>query len=182
MTNTILFTEENNGYSKEQVDSYISKLSKAYQAAYTDNQEIQEKYNALVEECKKLEVQEKTKLNADVITKTMLNLETLAQKIIAEAQEEVVRAKVEAQAIVDEANGEAARVKVNAQMIINEANEEKARAKSAAQRIRDDANTEAAGIMTRARRNAEQANETMKQALSRMQGLLTFDDHGGDAA
>lgn len=176
MVSTILFTDEQYGYNKEQVDGYISKLSRAYQAAYNDNQEIQEKYNSLLDDCKKLENQGKAKINADVITKTMLNLETLAQKIISEAQDEVVKAKEEAQSLTDAAYAEASNVRAAAQALIDEANGETARARAAAQKIRDEANTEAARIISRARRNADQAHEIMRQTLTRLQDLLAYDE------
>lgn len=180
MTNTILFSEEINGYSKEQVDNYVEKLSKAYRAAYAENQELQEKYKNLEDECKELEVHEKTRLNAGVVAKTMVNLETMAQKIIAEAQEGVIAAKAEAKRIVSEANAEADKQKAAAEMIFDEANTERAKAKAEVRRFRDEAQTDAARTMLNARKRAEQANEIMEQTLIQLRDLLAINGTAED--
>ena len=86
MAGTVAFAEEQNGYNKEQVDKYISKLSEAYQAAYDENQILLDKYNSLLEEHKKLEFQSRTQLNAEVILKTVESIEALARKIVEEKQ------------------------------------------------------------------------------------------------
>jgi cell division septum initiation protein DivIVA len=81
---TVAFAEEKNGYSKEQVDKYIGKLTEAYQAAFDENQGLLDKYNRLLEENKKLEFLCRTQINAEVISKTIGNMEALARKIIEE--------------------------------------------------------------------------------------------------
>ena len=93
MVNAVSFEEEKDGYNKEQVDGYVGKLAEAYQAAFEENQGLQEKYdnllseyNNLLSEYKKMEYQNHTQLNAAVIGKTMANMEALARKIIEEKQ------------------------------------------------------------------------------------------------
>ncbi|MCL1849466.1 MAG: DivIVA domain-containing protein [Clostridiales bacterium] len=172
MTNTILFAEAENGYSKAQVDSYVEKLSKAYRAAYTDNQELQRKYDELVEESKTPEGQERTRICADIATKTMRNMETLAQKIVAEAQEEALRVKMEAQTTIDEARAEAARIRASVEALIGEAAKETAKAKEDAWIIRKEARAEAADIVSQALANAGEAQEIMRQTYARLKALL----------
>ncbi|MCL1805679.1 MAG: DivIVA domain-containing protein [Clostridiales bacterium] len=181
MTYNIQFAEEKNGYSKEQVDGYVDKLSNAYEAAYRENQEVREQYKNLKDECDRLEVQEKTRLNAGVIAKTMLNLETMAQEIVAEAQQEVIEAKGEAKRLVDAAKAEAEMLKAAAEKIMDEANAEKAGARATAQRIKDEAATEAARIVRGARKGAEEANEIMKQALARLRDLPAYHEEEAEA-
>ena len=153
MASEILFTTEAQGYDKKQVDAYIGKLSAAYQAAYSENQSLQEKCKSLLEESKKADLREQTKLNAAVLTKTMINMEAMAQNIISDAQEEVIKAKEESRRVLEEAKAEAAK------------------AREAAQRIRDEANTEAARIVSVAKRNAEQAQEVLERAVRQLYEL-----------
>jgi len=97
MTKTkIFFTEEKNGYNRLEVDNYIAKLDEAYQNAYDENQDIRNKYNSLLDDCRKLDVQERTEFNSEIIAKTLVNAEVLAQKIIADANKEAVRIFVRA--------------------------------------------------------------------------------------
>jgi len=106
-----LFANEKNGYQKAQVDNYISKISEAYQAAYSDNQALQEMCNTRIEDYKKLAA-----------------AEMLAQKIIKEAQAEAERMKAEAEEIINEAFNEAARIvawRIQEKRNSNETNETK---------------------------------------------------------
>ena len=89
MTNgneNLAFDEESMGYSKAQVNSYIGNLSKAYQAAYEENQELLAQFHGMQTEFKKLEFQCRTQINAQVIAKKMLAVEALARQIIEEKQ------------------------------------------------------------------------------------------------
>ena len=97
----INFSEEKFGYNRGQVDSYIKMLSGAYEETYTECQEIQRKYNNLLEE--RRDTREQPELSTDIITKTLINTEILAQKIIADAQAEVAAAKMEAKRMLEEA-------------------------------------------------------------------------------
>jgi cell division septum initiation protein DivIVA len=110
MTNTnenIFFPEVRNGYDRGQVDKYINKLSEAYQAAYDENTAIWDRYNTLLAEYNKLNIHEQIELNSDVVTKTLIYAEMLAQKIITDAHEEAERARGEMQKIIADANTEA---------------------------------------------------------------------------
>ena len=158
MTEAIVsFTEEKEGYNKAHVNAYISKLAKAYQTACAENQALEESYKNLQEACKKLEVQERSKLNAEIIAKTMVNMETLAQRIIADAQEEVLAAKTEAKKILAEANAEA---------------EE---AKAAALKTLDAANAEAARIVDRAKSSFAQAQDVMQQTERKLTAIFDLE-------
>jgi cell division septum initiation protein DivIVA len=84
----IYFTEEKNGYDKEQVDSYILRLTDAYQKAYNEYRTTCDKYNALMQDYKKLEAEKQTELNASVIARTLIDSERLAQEIIDNAYNE----------------------------------------------------------------------------------------------
>ena len=92
----IFFPEQKLGYDKDQVDSYIIKLTKAYQTLFDEYQTVSGKYNDLLGEYKKQEsrVEEKAEkpgLNVDLIAKVLVDAEILAQKIIADAKEEAAK-------------------------------------------------------------------------------------------
>ena len=150
----IIFPEVMKGYDREQVDRYISKLSEAYQEAYDENTAIRERYNTLLEDFKKLNVQEQAELNPEII---LMYAEMMAQKIIADAQADAAQAKAEAQKIFADTNAAAAQARAEAQSMLN------------------DANTTAARIVIRARRNIEQAHEMMEQTIQTKYGILTPD-------
>ena len=156
MTEKMFFTEEKNGYDREQVDSYISKLSQAYQTAYDEYQDVSGKYNSLLEDCKKLEVQERTGLSSDIVAKTLINTEALAQKIIADAHAEAVSAKKEILQMTADANAEVEKAKEHAQDIIA------------------DAHAEAAEIVLQAKNSLEQTHKMIRQAAGEAQKLLMF--------
>ena len=112
----VVFKEAIRGYDKEQVDLYVKKLSEAYRGAYNENRALQEKCAGLLEECEKLDAHEQTGLHPDIITKTLLDTEMLARKIIADAHAEVAKAKATAKKTLDDANSEAARIIVRAKV------------------------------------------------------------------
>ena len=89
----ILFNEQKNGYDKIQVDSYIQKITEAYQTAYKEYQTTCEKYNNLMQDYKKLELAKNSGGNADadIIAKTLINSERLAKEIIDNAHSEEAR-------------------------------------------------------------------------------------------
>ena len=89
----INFKEERNGYDKGEVDSYIKKVSDAYQRAYGEYLNTVEKYNRLMEEHKKLESEKRSVQGSDaeVIAKTLISSERLAKEIIENAREEESR-------------------------------------------------------------------------------------------
>ena len=157
MTGTnISFMKERNGYSKEQVDNYIKKLSEAYQTTYNEFLDISGKYKSLLDNRERSDKPEQTGLNPDIAAKTLINTEMLAQKIIADAQ-------ADATAIMSEAS-----------KIRSDAETEAAKAKEAAQKTIDDANSEAALMVNQVRKNIEQAYKTMEQAANEVNGLLTI--------
>ena len=111
MTN-VNFIDQKNGYDKEQVDSYITKITEAYKLVYDEHQAISDKYNALLQDHRKSDAEKQTlsgkydslereynKLadekqagsNAGVIAKALLDAETLAKKIIDSAYIEAAR-------------------------------------------------------------------------------------------
>ena len=121
----IYFMEERSGYNREQADNYISKLSQEYQAVYNKHQSIVKKYNALLEDCKKPDVQERTGLNPDIAAKTLMHTELLTQKIIADAHAEATAvrtaAKEDSKRITDDAYVEKTKTKLQAEKILGEA-------------------------------------------------------------
>ena len=88
------FSEEKNGYSKEEVDKYIGKLNDEYQLAFVENRTLVDKYEELFLKYQLLEAEgqstmdEQLETNADIITKTLLDAEVMAQKIIRDARME----------------------------------------------------------------------------------------------
>ena len=154
MSNTnVFFSEVGNGYDREQVDNYVRKLTEAYQVAYEENTVIAEKYNSLEEAYNKISMQERKGTDSDI---SMMYVELMAKKIIADAQVRAAQAKAEAQKTLTEANKEAAQKKAEAQQMI------------------DEANTEAVKIVIHAKKNLEQAHEIMEQTVGNMQSLLAF--------
>jgi cell division septum initiation protein DivIVA len=149
----IVFPEVIKGYDMEQVDSYISKLSDAYQEAYDENMAIRGKYNSLLEDFRKMSAQEQAALNPEVI---LMYAEILAQKIITDTQEEAAQIKADAQKTLTEGSALAAQMKAEAQRILTEAN------------------AEATRIVFRARKNMEQAQDIMEQTITRVQDILAF--------
>ena len=95
---SIFFSEQKNGFDKEEVNKYIEKLAAAYQLAYDENQAVNAKYSELLEKYEKLELEGRTGANgqpdvsANIIAKMLLNAELLAQKIIDDAREEAAKA------------------------------------------------------------------------------------------
>lgn len=87
----IIFAEQENGYDKEQVDTYVERLSTAYQIAYDEYDAICEKYNTLIEEYEKLQSRRQYETKSNVTVKTLMNAEVLAQNIIDDANREARR-------------------------------------------------------------------------------------------
>ena len=156
VSTNISFTKEKNGYDRQQVDNYIKKLSEAYQTTYYEYLDISGKYKSLLEESEKQDKQEQVELSPDVIAKTLINTEMLAQKIIADAQ------------------AEATAVLAEARKSLSNSKEETAKAKEAAKKIIDDANEEAEMAAARARESFEKAQKVMKQAAYEVEELLAF--------
>jgi len=82
------FKEQSNGYDKEQVDSYIRKITEAYRTAYNEYLATCEKYNSLTQDYKRLESEKKSEIDVDVIAKTLINSEKLAKEIVDNAHTE----------------------------------------------------------------------------------------------
>ena len=157
MTNTnISFSKEKNGYDKSQVDSYIKKLSDAYQKTFDEYKDVSDKYKNLLEDYNKSNTQERKEMNSDIIAKTLINAEILAQKVLDDAHAEASDVIAEANRVVESANAEAAKAQETANEIINEAN------------------TEAVLMVAQARKSIEQARKTMEQATRDAEKLLTF--------
>jgi len=91
----ILFANQKNGYDKEQVDSYINKLTEAYQKVYDEYLATSEKYSALLEDYKKLEAEKQIDVNSNDISKVLMDSEKLAQEIVAIANKIVSNAYIE---------------------------------------------------------------------------------------
>ena len=104
---SILFPEVRNGYDRVQVDKYVNKLSEAYQAAYDENAAIWGRYNSLLAEYNKLNAHERIEFNTDIVAKTLIYAEILAQKIMTDAHEEAANVRAEAQKIIADAKIEA---------------------------------------------------------------------------
>jgi len=102
----IFFSDQKFGYDKEQVDSYIAKLSEAYQMAFEEHNAAVAKYSSLLEDYQRLE-EERRRSNedgarkaeagvdirevSDIVAKTLVNAEMLAKKIIEDARGEAAK-------------------------------------------------------------------------------------------
>ena len=87
----VYFADERVGYNKEQVDSYIKKLTQAYQTAFDEHQSICNKYDELLKNYKKLEARRHLTIEAGIAAKLLTNAEVLAQSIIDDAKAEAKR-------------------------------------------------------------------------------------------
>ena len=124
--------------------------------------------------------------DSDIIAKTLINAETMAQKIISDSNDEAKKilgdaqreAQDETHKILSDAHIEAEYIRADAQktarMITNDAITESNEAKEAAKQIINDANTEAVLIIAKARKNLEKARATMEDAAKETEKLLTF--------
>jgi len=179
----VVFEKQFNGYDREQVDRYVGNLAKAYQAAYDEYNATCAKYNELLEKYKKLEEQENHKPSSEIIAKTLVNTEVLAQQILQSAETEADRIKTaaqeEAKKVRENACVEAAVAKIQSKKLMEEANAEAAAAREKAEQIISDAKTEAAQAGVRVQRERELADQAIKRLLGEIQALLTEDDQTG---
>jgi len=119
--NNVFFNKRFNGYDKDEVDSYIKNLTRAYQTAYDEYNIVCNKYNELLDEYKTLgEQHDENVSTAAVIAKTMVEAEAFAQKIIADARIETDKIKIEAQNSVQKIKEEAHNLLVSAVAIKHE--------------------------------------------------------------
>jgi len=87
----IFFSEQKNGYDKEQVDNYIRRLTEAYQTAYKAYLTVSEKYTDLKLDFKKLKSEIKSGAETNSIERTLMDSEKLAKDIINDAYNEEAR-------------------------------------------------------------------------------------------
>ncbi|MCL2126254.1 MAG: DivIVA domain-containing protein [Oscillospiraceae bacterium] len=186
----ISFTREKNGYDRDQVDSYIKKVSEAYQTTYYEYIDVNSKYKKLLEERDDHGAQGSTGMNSEVAAKTLISTEKLAQSIIADAQTEasgiiddakqnIASAQAEADSIIADAQkrladarAEVALMKEQARTIISDAEAEAAELRAAGKKIIDDANNEVNTIAAQVRSKTERAREVMARAAAEVDGIL----------
>ena len=91
------FTVQKNGYSVDEVDRYIKKISDEYQVTYDENQSLSARYDALLRDYQALERENRTKITeeleagAGIVSRAILDAEIMAQKIISGAHEEATK-------------------------------------------------------------------------------------------
>jgi DivIVA domain-containing protein len=128
---SVTFEKQLNGYDRGQVDQYIARLAEAYQEAYDEYTSISDKNDDLLKEIEELKKESKNAPNAEVITKTLLSSEILAQKTLEDADEEagkmIAKAQAESRMIIADACAEQDAAKAKAERIIKEAKIEAAR-------------------------------------------------------
>ena len=179
MANTnIDFIKEKNGYDREQVDSYIEKLSDMYQKIYNEYIVISGKYKELLETNSDPGAQERTESNSEIVAKTLLNAEMLAQKITEDAKAEAAVLVAEAQRMKAEANTDTVQAaKEEAARIITNANATVAMAREEAQRIINEANAAANQTKEEARKTIEDANAGAIRAAEEEARKIVNDAH-----
>jgi len=180
VTNDVTFAKQIGGYDRNEVDTYVKNLSQAYHTAYGEYNSVCAKYNDLLSEYTALcQQREKNISNVAVITKTLIETETLAQKIIEDAKREAEKTKSDAletaRKIKEDAHIERASAKTQTQKLIDDANAEVAKARERAREIINDAQTDAALINVHARRNLEQTNVSITTLVKNLQELLPFE-------
>jgi cell division septum initiation protein DivIVA len=205
LNTSIAFEKQLNGYSKEQVDRYITDLATAYQSAYDEYNNVCAQHNALLDDYKLLQAKIEERPNTGFIAKTLADTEIIVQKIIADAHAEAAiitaEAKAGAQRIIDEAytekamakilvqktiddaNTEAVRVKVEAQRALESAKAEVSIAQEQAKKMIEDARMEASQIKYRVEKDREQSNEILRMTISKIQAAIipaTASDTSGE--
>lgn len=154
----ISFKKKFNGYDKAQVDSYISCISEAYQTAYDEYNAACMKYNELLEDYKMLEEQENSRPHADIIAKTLVDTEALAQKILANAKADaaiiIADARAGARNVTEDANAEAEAIQQKTSKLI------------------DAAYLEAARVSAQAQCDREETDKIVEQAIMRLREML----------
>ena len=193
----VSFGKQFNGYDKGQVDRYVDSLTKAYQTAYDEYKAVCGKYNSLLEDFNELEAKEAQRPAAEIITKTLVDAETMASKIISDANTEsemiIKKAQDEAKRITGDAYTEKAALNIEAQkaldeaaiktenanktakVIIEHANLEALKANENARKIVDYACIEASQITAQANKEREAAREALESAIENMQNILGLD-------
>ena len=175
--NDVTFTKQLNGYDRAEVDRYVENLTLAYQTAYDEYNSVCAKYNDLLEEygilCRQ---QEQNKSNVAVIAKTLVDTETLAQKIIADAQAQADKITEETQAaakiIREDAFIEKATAKRHAQKLIDDATAEMTGLQERSREVIRSAQAEAAQINDQARQKLEQTNKSIAGVVAKLNELL----------
>ena len=168
-TKEVYFSKQLMGYDMAEVNHYIGNLADAYQTAYDEYNSVCAKYNSLLEEYKQLSEREDEKKNAAILTKTLMNAETLASNIISDAQTEADMIKTNAQT---ESSIIKANAQTEAQKILDEAAKIATLVQEEAKRIISEAQMEANQISICAKRDMEQADEIIKQSICRLQDIL----------
>ena len=194
----VSFEKQFNGYDKGQVDRYIISLANAYQTAYDEYKVVCDKYSSLLEDYEDLKTKETERPAAEIITKTLVDSESLAHKIVTDANAEAARildeartnakriaedtytekavAKLEAQRLIDEAGAEAEELKENARMILSRANLEAATTQEKSKKVVDYAHIEASQIVTQAEKDRREAYKILKSAVENIQCILARDE------
>jgi len=173
----VTFSTQIIGYDRAEVDSYVENLSQAYQTAYGEYNTVCAKYNDLLEEYDTIwRQQEQSKSNVAVIARTLVDTETLAHTIIADAQAQADKLTAEAQAAVqmirDETFAEKAAAKRHAQKLIDDATAEMAGIQERAREVIRGAKIEADQISGRARQSLEQTNRSIAGVVEKLKGIL----------
>lgn len=154
----IAFEKQFNGYDRTQVDRYVASITEAYQTAYDEYTAVCGKYNDLLEDYRRLEEKEQSKPSADIIAKTLVDTEALAQKIIADA-------KADAAVVTADA-------RVNARKAMEDANAEAEAIQQKSSSLIEDAYLEAARITSQAQKDREEANTIVELTITRLQDML----------
>jgi cell division septum initiation protein DivIVA len=120
-TNGLTFKRTLFGYDSKQVDEYVETLNTAYEMAHEEYTKICEQYSKLLEEYNKLESKESYLSETDLRIKTVEYLETLGQKIIAEANAQKDAIASEAKKLVEDAKTQIAVAELEARKIVEDA-------------------------------------------------------------
>ena len=173
----ITFDKQINGYNREQVERYVTKLAGAYQSAYEENNSVNAKYDDLLEEYEKLMQEQSDKPGQQVIAKVLIDAQTLAQKIIGDANEEAMRIRDEAQSeakkAMEEAYVEKVAANIQARQLISDAETKAAAVKEAAGKVMNEVDVQARKTEARAKASIEQANAKIASMINEMQDMLT---------
>ena len=176
-SNEVTFAKQIMGYDRDEVDSYVENLSQAYQTAYDEYNSVCAKYNDLLEEYDSIwRKQEQNESNVAVIARTLVDTETLAHTIIADAQAQADKLTAEAQAAVqiirEETFAEKAAAKRHAQKLIDDATLEMAGIQERAREVIRGARIEADQISGRARQNLEKTNRSIAGMVEKLKDIL----------
>jgi len=169
VTAEVNFARQLNGYDRDQVDRYITRLADAYQIAYVEYSGMVTEFNDLQQRCQQLQEEEQNRPNPEVITKILMDSEIMAQKRLADVEAEAGLLLERAHAQIEEMRHA---IELERDAFLEFCAEEKAKATQQAQKTIEAAQQEATSLVAIAQQTLDEAQEEAKQIKDAAQFVL----------